>query len=385
MTTTSSDCLICFYPIENEHVKIQCGNPDCLASICHECAKAYIIHSESEKQIPKCPNAVCKHEYLYSGFKKLDDESKTKYVNACYEYFMGTKANDIDDTINHERMIDRLRKERKEFISKTFPKAISITIEYALASKMRKIDKQNRKKVQEIIGLSNKKCINLLCPGKLSNDSNTNYKCLTCDTQFCKMCEKQITLPISDHICDPNDIESLKFVQSLVKCPKCVYPVIKSYGCNFMTCSVCKTNFHYETGEITKAGNHHNATATVTTSLKPSVRWSDDYANDNSGILSLLAQIEAKTSHEQSLTPIMNDLTKIRKYTIDNHEHLTIDDSLIKTTKEHIAKHFERYKIAQYRHKSYYRIMRNIEYHHNMQTLTASLLRDMIKMIEKIA
>lgn len=374
----SSDCLICFYPIESNQ-NISCGNPDCSASICYECAKVYIIHSENEKEIPKCPSPSCRHEYLYSMFKQIDDESKTRYINACYEYFTVMKSNDIDDTINHERMIEKLRKERKEFIASAFPKAISLTIEYALSSKMRKIDKQNRKKIKDIIDSTNKKCINLLCPGKL----DTNYKCLTCDTLFCTKCEKNISSHTSTHVCDPNDIESLKFVQSLVKCPKCLYPVIRSYGCNYMTCSVCKTNFHYETGEITQAGNHHNASANIVTSLKPSERWRDYYEKDTNDIsaskdiLSLLKQLEAKAPQEETLTPIMRDLIKIKKYTFDNGE-IEIDDISFRTTKEHIAKHFEKYKIAQYKYKEYYKVMRFIEEHHNNKTLTAQLISDII-------
>lgn len=347
------DCLICFYPITGSSVT--CGNPDCDSRICTECATAFV--NFSDKQIPKCPNTSCKHEYLYSEMKKLDVVKR--YNNICYEFFNIDKGNDATELLSHEIMIEKLRKERKEFIQAKFPAAIALTIEYALASKMRKIDKENKKKIQKVVESSNKKCMNLLCPGKL----DPNYVCMTCESHFCKECEKKKT---DTHTCDPNDIESVKFVDSLVKCPKCVFPVIRSWGCNFMTCSVCKTNFHYETGEITNAGNHHDITTTLKQNNKPSVRYVGEYPAD---IMELIIRIEDMIPKTETLQPIIKLLTKITKHNDGNSTTSDVD-----TYKENIAKHFEKYKMYQHKNKKYYKIMQTIEEHHVQKTLTKEKL-----------
>ena len=42
----------------------------------------------------------------------------------------------------------------------------------------------------------------------------------------------------------------------LVRCPECRSPVVKSSGCNAITCAVCRINFDFLTGRRCVAGNH---------------------------------------------------------------------------------------------------------------------------------
>lgn len=358
------DCLICFYPIQQGD-SITCGNPECSASICSECAKSYILFSKTENQIAKCPSSSCRNEYLYSNIKKLGKEYEILYNDTCFQYFNMENTNDVDNIVNHDLLLDKIRKERKEFIQLQFPVAISLTIEHALSSKMRKIDKQNRLKIKKIINDSNRKCINLLCPGKL----NADFKCLTCDTIFCKQCEKKTHI---GHICKDEDIQSLQFIKSLVKCPKCLYPVIRSYGCNNMTCSVCKTDFNYITGQISVVGgNHDNAHTEINTSIKPSERFKNDY---NIDVLKLLIEFENKTPKEESLTYILKQLIKIKKG----------ETELCDNIKESIAKSYEKHQTSVYRQKRYYKLAQIIEECHNNNELTTSVIENLIKMASEL-
>lgn len=341
------DCLICFCQVDSTSI-VQCGNPECTACVCAECATALVMFSYSENTMPRCPNTQCRQPYLYSQIKQhIGADGQHAYVESCFRHVENDKGEQASSIAAQDLMIEKLRKDRLEFIQSRFPAAISLTIQYALGSKMRRIDRENRVKMKRIIESSHRNCFNLLCPGKLTPE----YVCVTCNTSFCKRCERKTT---PDHVCDDKDIESVQFVQSLVKCPKCKYPVIKSIGCNYMTCSVCQTNFNYETGEVTKYGNHHNATTHVNTSVKPSQRFADKC---DAATIDVLRRFESAVP-KPDLGTVVRLLTKLKKQEND-HDHI----------KMQIAQQYERYVTHMYAQKQYYKIMQEIENHY-MQTST---------------
>src|SRR5690606_27036407 len=102
----------------------------------------------------------------------------------------------------------------------------------------------------------NKKCMLLSCKGYLNKDMECSY----CSTIFCKLCENEKK---KDHVCKVEDIESLKYVNSINKCPHCLTPIEKSQGCNTMKCTKCHEAFIYNhednIGIKGGGGNNHNA------------------------------------------------------------------------------------------------------------------------------
>ena len=356
------DCAICLNPMPNY---VKCGNPMCLTFTCFECGDALMKFSRKTKVMPECPSTTCRQHYLYSEIKKLSRECMAMYTNACFEYFMHGNKKTIDDTLNHAAIIEKVRQDRTKFIKAKFPTAIAMTIEFALASKLRRITVKNRTHAQTMLLKLNQKCMNLFCPGKLENDTNV---CTTCDTKFCKECE--CIVQNNSHICRKEDIESVKFVQTLIRCPNkdCALPVIRSYGCNFITCSVCKTKFDYTTGLPSDQGNHQNDTTIVNKSMKPSERYCMDYPLE---IIEMLCDLEAKfpnTVTIESIIRILTDVVKLR----------TTDGDTCQVRKSNIAKHYEKYVVAQHRMKQYYKALAAVEDHHTNKTLNAQVLKTLI-------
>jgi hypothetical protein len=93
------------------------------------------------------------------------------------------------------------------------------------------------------------------CRGFLS----TQYKCALCETWVCPQCNViKESKDDPDHECDPNDVETVKYIKSQVKtCPKCGEGIQKVSGCDQMWCTTCKVAFSWRTNEIVH-GTIHN-------------------------------------------------------------------------------------------------------------------------------
>lgn len=83
-----------------------------------------------------------------------------------------------------------------------------------------------------------------------------NFTCGLCKTKVCENCGD--VLGLDDHKCDPQKVESLKFITQTTKpCPKCGTRIHKIEGCDQIFCTVCHTAFSYRTGHI-ETGRIHN-------------------------------------------------------------------------------------------------------------------------------
>jgi len=83
-----------------------------------------------------------------------------------------------------------------------------------------------------------------------------NHKCGICHTQVCADCNEVIGE--EDHKCDPNKVETVKFINSTTKpCAKCATRIHKTDGCDQMFCTMCHTAFSYQTGQE-EHGRIHN-------------------------------------------------------------------------------------------------------------------------------
>ena len=359
-------CVICFSPVPLKSLQLSCSDPMCTSIICLECGDALLKFSLLEKEIPKCPSTSCRQHYMHSQIKQLGPESTTIYNNLCYDHFMTESKEELDNKANHKVMIQNIRKEKVEFIDDHFPVAIALTIKYALSSKLKTINSSSRTQIRNTLDQMNRKCMNMCCPGKLDDMTNT---CVVCNTIFCEHCEcpKSMTSP---HVCTQENIDSVQFVKTLTKCPNpsCRLPVIRSWGCNYITCSVCKTNFDYTTGKKTIDGNHQHIHTFLNTTTKALDRFGHD-SLDNT----LLGHVDQLVPNTPSLTRILSALSKVYKNSIH-----------AKNTSMQIAKEYELYKSSQYAYKAYYRALVIIEEHHVKKTLTNEVLKNIIEKLKKL-
>jgi hypothetical protein len=359
----TKDCNICYFPIEGIHIK--CSDTSCLTEICVDCLASYIdFHFKNGKGIPKCPMKTCKNgEILLSEIEKSQNvELVKKYTKLIINHLKNDNVEDILAETNKQLMVKKIRKERHEFILKEYPKAIAFVIETSLKSKLNMIDKKNQEHIKEIVKKTNKKCPNSLC---YSGILDVDFTCLSCSQQFCKKCEVKKE---ENHVCKNEDIETLKLVDNMVKCPKCKLPVVKSYGCHNMTCSICKTNFDYITGKITVAGNHSNDTLILKKQQKISKILLDECYDPI--IVNYMIRIENKEPENFSFN---NIITLLKKYiTIENEDPSNIKE--LEKLELKMVENYETYKKYKYKNKNYYKYILSIQEAYENKKLTLTFL-----------
>lgn len=361
-----SECNICFCDIEN--MIFRCSNIDCACKVCQDCLERYVLYLD--KGLPKCIVKECTGEFLYTeisrcGNKKVLD----KYILLCFNFLKNDNFDDIMKETNHKIMLENIRKEKHDFILKEFPISVSFVITKALKAKLNKIDKKNREHVKESVVKLVKKCPNIFC---YSGVLDVNFACISCTQKYCKKCEGLIEGDV-EHECKKEDIETLNLIQTLVKCPTCKLPVVKSYGCNNITCSNCKTNFDYITGEKTIAGNHSDDSIKLKTYDKPSLML--ERGSYDKYTLSIIQEIESKEPEPYSFTNIYN---KLKKY-IELEK--TSSRVLLENLKLKICLHYETYMLTQYKKRKFFKCMVLIQKESEKDLLTNEFLLKINKVL----
>ncbi len=310
MSITNHVCIICY---SNENFTLKCADKSCNSRICEECFEVYLNHCLSEKSLVNCLNQYCKSYIISDSFKNKNTYSEL-YKKVLLSAFINSQGPEIIDKINVCKLIDDLKKERKQFI-KIFPKAIELVVTIALHKKMNNVTKNNKLYLKTIVEQSNRICMISHCNGKL----NKKFECLKCMTKFCKNCEK---IEKENHVCKDEDIESLKFVNTIIKCPKCHVSIERSEGCSDMTCASCKTNFNYLTGELGGGGNHGQNQDIMSQLYKKTNFTFDFKKNYNHSIQEKLFIIENNEQKEPSIIQLNNVIKKLIEQTdkeqIDN-------------------------------------------------------------------
>lgn len=271
-----STCIICFSEIGN----ITCMS--CDKKMCDDCLKQFINLSFKEKKHVEC---WCGETLPYSEVLKISDDNAIKmYETLLFNFFNDKNYEQINKKNNKNLIIEKMRNEKRDFYKSFLDGALIKVIEYAYQQKLKSLDKRNISFVETV---SMKRCFRELCKGKMQ-EKEKDYNCLLCTVVFCKDCEKEKN---ENHTCNEDDIKSLQLIKEATNCPNCRVPVEKSYGCNIMTCTACKTNFLYTTGEKIRSGNNHNKNFTLKKSQPLSVELAGVYDDI---VISLLTRIEAK-------------------------------------------------------------------------------------------
>lgn len=342
-------CTICF---RDDLHTIKCASKSCTAHICDECFLVYLNYCIAEKSLVVCVNKHCK-SYITSSSFKDNNNYYDIYKKAIVTAFLHSRGPDVKNILLIDNIINNMRADRKKFI-KIFPKAINLVVKIALSKKLENINKQNKDCVINLISGLNRICIISHCNGKL----NHNFECLKCDTKFCKNCEKIIKL---DHVCLISDVESLKFLSNVRKCPKCYIPIEKSEGCNNMTCASCNINFNYSTGELSIEGSTN--VPVLSRKSKVHFGFKTKYSSD---IGRMLFRIENREPREPSETLLIGIIKKL----LINENNLEITNDTIKI--------FEKYIKNKNEYINYTNIILDINEHHLKGEINTEYLEDIM-------
>jgi hypothetical protein len=272
----------------------------CKQECCAICFKKYILNSQ--KDTVNCMNRECNAIFPKSVLTKM---VSTHWLNTAFKVYkndISFKSQsmffpEIMGEVEKRLTIDKLEKEKKVFLKEYGESYIKMQeknlviitqkeAEYAI-----KLKKLNEEYKPEIIKLKNenifliqklKKELNVKsavvnlelqklyrkehvvkhynrpcslesCKGLLDN----KWTCGICSHKTCSKCIQYIEN--SDlHTCDENDIMTVDLLKKDTKnCPSCGEGIFKISGCDHMFCTICKTAFSWNTGEITSKNIHN--------------------------------------------------------------------------------------------------------------------------------
>jgi hypothetical protein len=126
----------------------------------------------------------------------------------------------------------------------------------------------------------------------------------------------------------------------MVKCSQCKYPVEKSFGCNNITCSVCRTNFNYVTGEKCVAGNHTTDSPIAVKSEK-SILKDIISPKSNPELYELLVKFNGMKPQTISFNSVINLMVKLK------------DAGRVKHV---VAMAYEKYMLNRIKLRTYYKL-----------------------------
>jgi hypothetical protein len=350
------DCIVCFDSHTNS---IKCYDKNCQIFICPSCFEHYIKHCLDSRILPKCLNSKC--NYIYP--RKHDIKN---YDIAILHSLTNENQEIVSKIVENDLILNKLRNERKVFIDNNFPVAISRVANIIMKQKLMKIEKQKKDKITQIINNSKKKCMNFTCTGYLDD----RFKCITCSTQFCNICEM---IKKDNHICDTNNIETINIINSMIKCPQCKIPILKSEGCNDMTCTSCNTNFFYDTGTQGGHGNNHNETINITVNASLSKYFHEYlYENDLLDLINKFETFEIKSPNNESVIKLLSTyMYELKTTNINNVEKFA----------EQISIAYNKYLKKFYSNKKYTTLKVLLEKHCKEKTLTKQIIIDCIKQL----
>lgn len=386
---TQNECLICFCP--SEDAEFSCGDPLCKAITCGECTPSLIEYSKNEGLIPKCCSDKCNSYYLLSSltnphkidtnYTKLETVVFENYYKAVLDYMMRDKGEQVQKKMEQDVILKRLRKERIKFIKETFQPAIAKVANLTFASKIRRLEKQRTKMIAEKMNSSHRTCMNLYCNGHLDE----KLSCMSCMSKFCEKCEKLISQD-GKHSCRREDVESISFINNMIRCPECKLPVHKDVGCDSITCSNCGTKFKYSTGERGGHGSN-NAVIQLEEKRKLSNIYRDKFTvsekagagrfglsrtnRDKIRKMDLLLEIELKEPKAVTEKAMLNTIKMM--YQTGNQD----------SAGKQMARRLDVYMINKYRVRCYQHTLGELENQLQKNELTVRKMEKLLERLEK--
>lgn len=300
-------------------------------------------------------------------------ETKRKYDDVCYRYITLQTADAVSAAANQRTMFERLRAERLKFIREQFSPAVNSIIDIALGAQLKKINRNNQTYINRILSRQ-LKCMNIICDGQLDE----KHECVKCYTRFCKACDKSMMSDGKQHTCNQNDLESVRFVADLVKCPECRSPVVRSFGCNAITCAVCRVNFDYVTGNKCIHGNHTSDGAlNMKTTPETLVQI---YGGTYPTYTDMLSRIDAAKPAEYQFTRVTSLLIAASSSAAASDS----DRVPLESVKHKIAIRYGKFIKFQQASKAYHTHVRQLDEWHRENVLNEQCLKTLVQSIESI-
>lgn len=359
------NCVICYDIVEKKYVK--CSDVSCNVVVCTACFDELMDFCLKESQMVTCPNRGCLTHYMAGSIPALSLEL---YEDVCTNYLINFTKPQVDEINKYDAIVQKMRNEKTKFVKETFSPAIFEILNIAYKKEMKKVKKNNSQLLDKM--LTGRRCVGFMCRGMMEiNEVDNVYDCSLCKSRFCKECERQ-KKELREHKCNQEDLDSVKAISDLVKCPTCRFPVIKSVGCNSITCSICRTNFDYITGGKSQAGNHtHDAPIAMRNHNTLYEIYADDY-KEKRGILDLLVEID-------SLLPKLMDIKILVKYiSIASGEFDDENGGLDRKTKKILTRKYVRYLRGCMQMKIYRKELMKIKSAHETKTLTEDVLSNVL-------
>lgn len=252
VTTTNKEpeetfeCPICIEDVpESQMVRCPCGN-----ITCEMCARRDLIES-NRIDAPTCPNVECTVEwtnsFIYDTFARswMISNKADGYRAGLKRLLLTKMKEDLSEANDIVQAPFKVKRGGIVIPKNSTDSGTSIKQYLSKTTKKRAIDviKQIKGGVKEkryIFSCS--KCEGLVCESDMT--------CSVCETVYCPKCRE---IAEGTHVCDPGTVQTVREITSKSKpCPKCATPIIRSYGCDHMACTHCKTAFSWITGRVTK-------------------------------------------------------------------------------------------------------------------------------------
>ena len=302
-----SDCQICISTI-NKSTRQLISCLSCNQSCCLSCVKEFFKTTSIEPSCMFCSVSLSKYDlvkmkipknYLEKEYKKIRGEilfnnDKSHYVesfkyvpeykklqqeinetyiemNKCFDEWSSVSPKDKEITrefIKEYKDLTRVLhieggKETIEILDQLkilceYKPYIDYKIKLDTIDNSRNIITKKSDKMQKlrerILQIQEKvkqEKLSLFCTSNECNGMlNTESKCVSCEKEYCKECNIELS---EGHECNKNDVKSFEMIKRQTKsCPKCFVPIHKIQGCDQMFCTGCNTPFSWKTGEIFK-------------------------------------------------------------------------------------------------------------------------------------
>lgn len=242
-----SVCGICLDP-PTRVLRREITCPSCSTVCCMKCVRAYAAAS---------PDMVTEEGIRCSSCKTLWTFRFLASATPLSFYDKQLRSIHARQVLEHEKSLlpattelANIEKRRRELLKlKTDPgyfnvRACEITAELRTLSK-KKRELTGCKPTPELTLIVH--CTRPGCRGYV-RDSVRDPVCGLCGEEVCAAC---FCSKRAEHTCDPVEVESVKTILGTTKaCPKCSARICKIGGCSQVFCSVCKTPFDYNTGEV---------------------------------------------------------------------------------------------------------------------------------------